>query len=174
MRHFQVNKHRVEGDTVFIKLTQGRETRVSLTDWPLVSQFTWHAILSKGSAAYAMTTLRKSPHDIKAKNMSLQSLLHPEWGMVDHKDRDTLNNLDWNLREATHVTNGQNRKRHKNSKTGFKGVKRGRYSFEARITVIGKLVHLGCAATAEGAARIYDAAAEKHFGEFAVLNFPKT
>lgn len=47
-----------------------------------------------------------------------------EWPptQVDHEDRDRANNRWTNLRLATKKQNGENRKLHKNSKTGFRGV----------------------------------------------------
>jgi hypothetical protein len=47
-----------------------------------------------------------------------------EWPsvQVDHEDRDRANNRWKNLRLATKKQNGENRKVHKNSKTGFRGV----------------------------------------------------
>lgn len=42
---------------------------------------------------------------------------------------------------------------------------------KAAIRVNGKMIHLGYHATAEEAARAYDSAARKYFGEFANPNF---
>ena len=73
-----------------------------------------------------------------------------------------------NLREAKRSENKRNAKA-----TGlFKGVRFEYKKWRARIFVGGKRVHLGCFDAAEDAARAYDAAAVKHYGEFAKLNFP--
>lgn len=47
----------------------------------------------------------------------------------------------------------------------------GRY--QSRIRVEGRQIHLGTFASAEEAARAYDAAALRHFGDFANTNFPR-
>lgn len=92
---------------------------------------------------------------------------------IDHKDRNPGNNRFDNLRLATHAQNLKNQRKPKNNTSGFKGVKldkrNGRWI--ARITMEYKDVHIGCFATAEEAAKAYDDAALKHFGEFAALNF---
>lgn len=96
--------------------------------------------------------------------------------MVDHKNGNTLDNRRSNLRLATSLqqrwnaaplkcVNGQ-------PKTSrFKGVRlteSGRW--RARITVHGTRLELGRFGTQREAAKAYDAAAVKYFGEFARLN----
>ena len=92
-------------------------------------------------------------------------------GELDHKDLDKENNCYDNLRNATRNENCANRPGW--SSTGFKGVvknKRGK-PFFAYIRVDKQRINLGNFDKAEDAARAYDAAALKYFGEFAELNF---
>jgi hypothetical protein len=58
----------------------------------------------------------------------------------------------------------------------FKGVSLDRNTgkWRATIRVNGKLHWLGSFKEEEAAARAYDEAARKHFGEVAYLNFPET
>jgi len=66
-------------------------------------------------------------------------------------------------------------KDHKTNSTGFLGVlfRRKRGVYEARIRVHGRKekIHIGTAATAEEAARMYDAKARELYGPGAVVNF---
>ncbi len=41
------NEFTIEGDTVWIKLTQGKSTCVDLVDWERVRGYRWHAEKSK-------------------------------------------------------------------------------------------------------------------------------
>ncbi len=94
--------------------------------------------------------------------------------IIDHLDHDPLNNALSNLRPCSIPENVRYQRPHKNKVSSvFKGVDfvahRGKW--RARLVVGGKDVHLGANhLTPESAARAYDAAALKHFGEFALTN----
>jgi HNH endonuclease len=85
----------------------------------------------------------------------------------DHKDTVRSNNVWSNLRPATRSLNRANSQRGKNNTTGFKGVKRCKGRFQARIGLDGKSLFLGSFATPEEAAAAYAIAAKRYFGEFA-------
>jgi hypothetical protein len=93
---------------------------------------------------------------------------------LDHKDGIKLNCQRRNLRLATVSQNGGNRKRSANNRTGFKGVNFNYHKYRAQVNVGGKRIYLGRFLTALEAARAYDAAAKKHHGEYARLNFPES
>ena len=95
---------------------------------------------------------------------------------VDHINGNGLDNTRANLRGANASQNAANARRRRDSTSGFKGVHRNKargLPWRAQIHTNGKKHHLGLFESPEVAARAYDAAAIKLFGEFARLNFPQ-
>lgn len=92
--------------------------------------------------------------------------------MVDHKDRNPLNNQKQNLRLVNYSQNAANSSLKSNNTTGFKGVKylKHRGTWQARIKKDYVTHHLGTFKTPEEAAAAYDTGARLHFGEFACTN----
>lgn len=93
---------------------------------------------------------------------------------VDHIDHNRLNNTRSNLRLCTQSENQANRRLHKNSSTGYKGVTRHGSYRHARLWVNGTCVHLGYHEDAYTASMVYDHAARRFYGEFAQVNHPDT
>jgi hypothetical protein len=108
----------------------------------------------------------------------MHQLVLPPKGKLfpDHRDKNKLNNRKSNLRLATKAQNAQNSKKRKqeNNTSKYKGVGLHKPSglYHARIKPPRKArISLGYFTTQIAAARAYDVAARKHFGEFAHLNF---
>ena len=93
---------------------------------------------------------------------------------VDHKDWVKLNNQKNNLRQCTNAQNQQHNARGNINKNGYKGISyNAEYPFNpwiARIGINKKRIYLGSYPTKELAAKAYNDAAKKYFGEFASLN----
>lgn len=87
---------------------------------------------------------------------------------VDHINQVKWDNRRSNLRLATASQNRGNIKGW--SKSGYKGVTWSQYTWQAAIHIGGKRIALGRFRDPKDAARAYNEAAIKHFGEFAYLN----
>lgn len=93
------------------------------------------------------------------------------WEVVDHINRDRLDNRRSNLRLATNSENMFNADRPRHNTTGYKGVYRNsagcRLPYQAAITVNRRKIYLGSFADPREAARAYDDAARRYAGQFA-------
>ncbi|WP_411842131.1 HNH endonuclease [Salinicoccus sp. HZC-1] len=88
---------------------------------------------------------------------------------VDHRNRNPLDNRKQNLRLATPSDNARNSKIQRNNKSGVAGVRRvpNYNTWNARIIVNNKYIHLGNYKTFEEAVAARKEAESKYFGEFA-------
>jgi|SRR6266498_3323601 len=168
---------------VFIPLTKGFVTVVDFEDFEKVRPFKWYVKTYKGKPYAARSEYLPDAWAKKKSSHSQTILMHRELtGVlqgqdVDHKNRNTLDNHQENLRVCSRSQNCANQKKRSTNTSGFKGVNWKQWencgAWCARISVGMKRIHLGYFSTAEEAACAYDSAAIKYFGEFARLNFPK-
>jgi hypothetical protein len=127
-------------------------------------------------SAYVMGTDKHAKKEVALHRVMLDA---PKGMVVDHINRNGLDNRRSNLRLCTHRENMQNRRANSNNLTGYKGVrltKSGKKYIARHCQKIdGKTVehYLGTYDTPEEAARAYDAKAIELFGEYANLNFPE-
>lgn len=110
-------------------------------------------------------------HFAKVGYVYLHNLLFPAHECVDHKDRDTTNNLLSNLRGCTKGQNNIN-KQHPGGSSSYRGIywsqqKRGWY---AAVQFEGKKFTSRLYQDEDSAAKHYNFLAKKHHGEFAQLN----
>lgn len=168
MSKFRVRRHEVvqplDDSYRLVALTQGQNAIVDLSDYDWISRFNWRAKWDKNTKSFY--AWRHLPGD-KASPMHSEII----GGMVDHVNRDTLDNRKTNLRKATTSENGRNKAKKSNNTIGYIGVCRYGTKWGARIWIKGKMTHLGVFSTPEAAAQERDAAVKREYGEFGVLNF---
>lgn len=131
-------------------------------DFEYVNQFRW----KRTNSGYAA---RRGPRNGgEGKTYLMHRELCPgDHQHVDHINGDPLDNRRENLRPASASQNIANGKMRKNNTSGFKGVNRNGSGWSAKIKVNRKAIYLGTFRTPEEAGAAYEAAAKKHFGEFA-------
>jgi hypothetical protein len=168
-------------------IADGLRVKVDNEDFDRFKDFLWHIKWRTPNHPYVFR-YKKRPegHEFVSthRRIKLHSAILPPTclGLTpDHKNGDPLDNRRKNLRLATQSQQGQNSRHHNGKK--YKGVTycptvHGKYQcnvpWRARIRVNGKLISLGFYANPEQAARAYNRAAVKYFGEFAALNhFPR-
>lgn len=174
-----------------IPLSQNRECKnkylklfaiVDNEDYERINKFNWSVDIRKNTS-YAYR--KEGGKSIRMQNDVLWT--KPKNKIVDHKDRDGLNNKKSNLRICNYVQNGANRSLNKNKSSKYLGVcyikrvvkynsKRGgvtEYDFSGWCAFIKSgtvRLNLGRFKTEKEAAIAYNNAAKKCFGEFANLN----
>lgn len=157
----------------WVALTRGRFALVDDYDFARVSAKPWSYSPASERLGYAVARFGQKIVKLHRFVWSNRGLPLPS--AIDHRNGDGLDCRFANLRVATSKENIRNRRLDIDSTVGFKGVtvsSPGR-AYRARIRVDGDLVSLGTFGDPTDAARAYDAAAIKYFGEFARLNFPR-
>lgn len=162
----------IKGSVAIVHLSGGAHATVSVEDWPLAMTRRWSPISGGGNTLYA-TSKRKGQ-----SRVFMHRLIVPGVPEVDHRDNNGLNNCRDNLRPATRNQNAANWVRPRKN-PGYRGVYHDKSikarPYKVQVNVPGKnqKYYCGSYATAEEAARAYDAKAREVQGEFAVLNFPQ-
>lgn len=151
-----------------IVLTKGKVSIVDDDDYEKVACFKWQFSASS-KIGYAVRTIKN-----RTEYLHWSIIGKPGKGLVvDHINRNSLDNRKKNLRFATLAENRRNFTK-KTSK--YIGVWKNRAGgkFHAKMKLMGKRLHFGSFNTEEEAAIAYDKAAKKYYGEFATLNKNKT
>lgn len=135
------------------------------SDYILYKNTTWHVRISRPSGnLYAQNN----------KSQQLHRLIMdaPKGKDVDHINGNGLDNRRCNLRLCSRADNCKNRRLSKNNRSGYNGVSwyRDRNQWRAKIQLNHKTIALGYYKNPVDAAKAYNQAAIKYFGEFARLN----
>ena len=151
-------------------LSRGMFMQVSEQDLALAKSRRWHANPTyKGFLRYyaagSINGITTYFHRL------VLNAAHGEY--VDHINSDSLDNRRENLRLCTSSQNVAHRLNGRPNSTGYRGVHVCRGKWVAAIKAKGIKHRAGTFQTALDAAIAYDHLALHHFGEFAVLNFPR-
>lgn len=173
----RLNSYRIEGSVAFVDISTranpGIVTTVDAVDLPLVldARGRWYAYKHPNRPMiYAMRMITVGPGRQAYQLMHRFLAKTKRAPVVIHLDHNGLNNRRQNLKATTR---GGQAAHARHAKAKFRGVfRRGSGSCRAIIGVGGRLLRLGTFKSDIEAARAYDAAARKHFGALARLNFP--
>jgi hypothetical protein len=152
-----------------IPLTQGQVALVDTGDYDFLMQWKWAYFRTKtGKTGYAGRSAPNSTY-LYMHRIILDA---PKGVQVDHKDLNGLNNIRANLRFCTPSQNSQNRAKDSRCSSQYKGVSWHKSSglWFACLNISHKRHYLGYFRSEIDAAIAYNAAAIKHFGEFARIN----
>lgn len=136
-------------------------------DFHLLNKLSWAANYSGGNL-YAKTRIDQQPVSMHRMVMKAK-----QSDIIDHKDSNGLNNSKNNLRITDFKGNARNRRKARGVYSSkYKGVnwKSERNRWRAQIYLGDKLFFLGHFKKETEAARAYNVAAERMFGEYAKLN----
>ncbi len=159
------NKYKLTDDyaIVFVesKTYGSQQILIDIEDLSKLKGFTWGVFLSShNKSLYAQT-------NYKNKNIKLHRLITncPEDKMIDHINRNTLDNRRCNIRICTNSENQQNKNKYINNISGFIGVNwhKNNKCWQASIRVYKKLLHLGSFKTKEEAIIARQEAEKKYF-----------
>lgn len=161
-----------------IKLTQGKFALVDDENFEWLSKWKWYVSVGYAVRCVKIPKTQTSKRSTKSVLMHREIMNTPRKMYTDHKDGNRLNNQKSNLRVCTPTQNISNSKKHSNGKSSkftskFKGVFVYRERYRSHIRLSGKRIVRSFPYTPEGeiqAAKWYNEQAQKHHGEFALIN----
>lgn len=156
----------------FLLLTQGKATLVDDDMYEYLNQWKWR--YHSGGYASRSEHVSGSKKNRIMRHIYLHRFIMntPEQMETDHINGNRLDNRKSNLRICTNKQNGHNMSITKRNSSGYKGVfwDKKRNKWYAYISLGEKDKYLGLFVVKEDAARAWNEAAKKYYGEYARLN----
>jgi len=151
-----------------IPLTRGKFAIVEAQDYYRLVRFRWHAVFN--SKTFYAARIERG----KTIKMHREITCGPKDLVVDHVDRNGLNNRRGNLRLCSAAENGRNTGSSARGTSKYKGVHwhRRMRKWAAAIQYNKKVYHIGYFSDEVEAAEAYDKKAREFFGKYGYLNFP--
>jgi hypothetical protein len=151
-----------------IPLSKGKFAKVDDRRYDELNQRKWYF-----DGRYARRNVYENGKLVKRILMHRVVAGTPEGVLTDHKDGDTLNNQEANLRFCDKSKNAANQKKRPNLLSVYKGVTKDQASWQTQIWYNNKKHYSASFREERWAAMAYDLNAAALFGEYARLNFPE-
>lgn len=153
-----------------IPLSQNKFALVDDEDYEGLYKYNWFYVNEYAVRTKLIFEMEKQPQ----KTIRMHRVINntPDGFETDHINHNKLDNRKVNLRNVTRSQNAKNRKKKAKASSEYKGVywHKNRKKWSVRIFFNKKRFYLGSYISELKAAKIYNQAAKKLFGEYAYLN----
>ena len=164
------NKYNLTGDIgIGYTYNTNQEFYFDLEDYDKIKEYCW-SVWHRKETNYSMLCAKKTLKPKVYRNVYMARIIlniTDKDIIVDHIDRNPLNNCKNNLRICNSSTNSKNTSKPKNSNCEFMGVSFEKGKYCARIGYNRKKIHLGRFSNIEDAIITRLKAEKQYYGEFA-------
>jgi len=160
-----------------ILLSQGKSATVDDDDYKSLIKHKWYAARYY-NLYYAVRTVWDNGNGRRGfilMHREILGLAPGDGKIVDHMNRNSLDNRRNNLRLVTHSANMYNSKMQTNNTSGYRGIcwHKTQKKWNVQIRVHGTRKYCGCFTEITEAISAYNTAAIEYWGKDAILNFHK-